>query len=333
MIFLLTALIAFALMLLGLPSLIVYLKKLKFGQTIYSLGPQAHLSKQGTPNMGGLLIVAATLLAAVGCALYEGIASSLLPLILLAVGSMVIGFADDYIKDIKKRHEGLKPMQKVLGQIVAGMIFSVYCYFSIGSRIRLPFIITELDLGLFYIPLMTLLIIFMTNSANLQDGVDGILSSVSIVGGIAFGMVTLMLSGDKAPQTQRALALISFALVGACGGFLVFNRHPARIMMGDTGSMFIGGVFVGIAILLRLQIWLIPICFTMIMSSLSVIMQRIYFKLTHGKRIFKMSPIHHHFELNGMSENQIVRMYAATTLVLSVLAVLAILPLLANGGQ
>jgi phospho-N-acetylmuramoyl-pentapeptide-transferase len=332
-IFLITALTAFTLMLLGMPSLIIYLKKLKFGQTIYTLGPQAHLSKQGTPNMGGLLMVATTLLAAVCCALYEGIAARLLPLILLALGSTAIGFADDYIKDIKKRHEGLKPMQKVIGQIITGIAFSLYCYISIGSRIRLPYITTELDLGLFYIPLMTLLIIFMTNSANLQDGVDGILSSVSIVGGIAFGAIALMIGGDKAPQLHRALALASVALVGACGGFLVFNRYPARIMMGDTGSMFIGGVFVGIAILLRLQLWLIPICFTMIVSSMSVIMQRIYFKITHGRRIFRMSPIHHHFELSGMSENQIVRMYVAATLVLSVLAVLAILPLQANGAQ
>lgn len=333
MIFLLTALTAFAILLLGMPSLIDYLKKLKFGQTIYTLGPQAHLSKQGTPNMGGLLIVAATLLSTAGFALYEGIAARLFPLILLALGSMVIGFSDDYIKDVKKHHEGLKPMQKILSQTIAGLLFSAYCYFSMGSLIHLPFTKTELDLGLFYIPLMTLLVIFMTNSANLQDGVDGILSSVSAVGGIAFGAIALMLSDDNALPLRRAMAFASFALVGACGGFLVFNRHPAKIMMGDTGSMFIGGVFVGIAMLLRLQIWLIPICFTMIMSSLSVIMQRVYFKLTHGKRIFKMSPIHHHFELSGMSENQIVRMYAITTLVLSVLAMLAILPLLANGGQ
>ncbi len=333
MIFLLTALTAFILILLGMPSLIVYLKKLKFSQTIYALGPQSHLSKQGTPNMGGLLIVAATLLASAGCALYEGIGASLLPLVLLALGSMAIGFADDYIKDVRKRHEGLKPMQKIIGQIVTGLLFSVYCFNSIGSAIRLPFAEAELDLGLFYIPLMTLLVIFMTNSANLQDGVDGILSTVSIVGGIAFGAAALMMGGDKTPQMHRSLALTGFALAGACSGFLVFNRHPARIMMGDTGSMFIGGVFVGIAILLRLQLWLIPICFTMIMSSLSVIIQRVYFKLTHGKRIFKMSPIHHHFELSGMSENQIVRMYAATTLVLSVLSLLALMPIPANGGQ
>ena len=328
MIFFLTSLAAFVIMLLGMPSLIIRLKKLKFGQTIYALGPQAHLSKQGTPNMGGLLIVASTLAASLGFALYEGIAASLLPLVLLALGAMAIGFSDDYIKDVRKNHEGLKPMQKILGQVVAGFAFSLFCYNSVGSSIHLPFTDSTLDLGVLYVPLMTVLVIFMTNSANLQDGVDGILSWVSVLGAIAFGLIALMTADARIPGLHRAIGFCSFALAGACAGFLVFNHYPARIMMGDTGSMFIGGLFVGIALLLRLQIWLIPICFTMIMSSLSVIMQRVYFKLTHGKRIFKMSPIHHHFELSGMSENQIVGMYAVTTLGLSALAVLAALPLL-----
>ena len=331
MIFIFTSLTAFVVMLLGMPGLIISLKKLKFGQTIYTLGPQAHLSKQGTPNMGGLLIAASTLAASLGFALYEGIAAHLLPLILVSLGTMAIGFSDDYIKDVRKNHEGLKPMQKIFGQVVAGLAISIFCYISIGSSIRLPFTKNVLDLGVFYVPLMTVLVIFMTNSANLQDGVDGILSSVSILGATAFGLIALMLTDARMIALHRSMAFPSFALAGACAGFLLFNHYPAKIMMGDTGSMFIGGLLVGIAMLLRLQLWLIPICFTMIMSSLSVIIQRVYFKLTHGKRIFKMSPIHHHFELSGMSENQIVGMYAVTTLALSVLAVLAALPLLANG--
>ena len=331
MIFLLTLLTAFVIMLLGMPGLIISLKKLKFGQTIYALGPQAHLSKQGTPNMGGLLIVASTLAASLGFALYEGNAASLLPLVLVSLGSAAIGFSDDYIKDVRKNHEGLKPMQKIIGQVVTGLAISMFCYVSVGSSIHLPFTKKVLDLGVLYVPIMTVLVIFMTNSANLQDGVDGILSSVSILGAIAFGIIALMLTDARMPALHRSMAFPGFALAGACAGFLIFNHYPAKIMMGDTGSMFIGGLLVGIALLLGLQMWLIPICFTMIMSSLSVIIQRVYFKLTHGKRIFKMSPIHHHFELSGMSENQIVGMYAVTTLALSVLAVLAALPLLADG--
>ena len=318
-------LVAFAVSALGMPWLIKSLKARQFGQTIYELGPQAHLGKKGTPNMGGLLIATACVLSALMFALAQGSAWNLLPMLLAALGAMAIGFRDDYIKNIRHNHEGLKPRLKIIGQVIVGLLFSVYCYFRIGSSVYLPFTSLVWDLGIFYIPLMTVLFIFMTNSANLQDGVDGILSSVSVVGGIALGLIAVYLN---ASAEGPAASLISFSLVGACLGFLIYNRYPARIMMGDTGSMFIGGLFCAAAMALGLQFWLIPICFTMIMSSLSVIMQRAYFKMTHGKRIFKMSPIHHHFELSGMKENQIVIMYALVTLGLSALAVLAALPLM-----
>lgn len=324
-----TALFAFilaaVLMLVCMPSFIVYLKKKQFGQTMYELGPQAHLSKQGTPNLGGVLIGSVSVVVALVFSLIGKSVWQLLPLILLALACMGIGFADDYIKDSQRQHEGLKPLQKVVGQLVAGLLFSLFCYYAVGSKLRLPFTAAQWDLGILYIPLMTLLVVFMTNSANLQDGADGLLSSVAIVGGVAMGIIALMLSKRVDPLYGPPTALAMLAMSGACLGFLYFNRHPAKIMMGDTGSMFIGGVFVAAAMLLGLQFWLLPICFTMIMSSVSVIMQRVYYKATHGKRIFKMSPIHHHFELSGMSENQIVRMYALCTLVLSVLAVLAVL--------
>ena len=309
-----------------MPFLIRYMRGRQFGQTIYKLGPQAHLDKQGTPNMGGILIASACVVAALAYALYQGLAWRLLPVLLAALGCMGVGFADDYIKVIHREHEGLKPRQKVLGQVLVGVLFSLYCYFTVGSSVLLPFSRNTWDLGIFYVPLMTLLVVFMTNSANLQDGADGLLSSVTVVGGVAMGTIALMLEPAVAPRDGVVSAGLLFALVGACVGFLYYNRHPAQIMMGDTGSMLIGGVFVSVAMLLGIQFWLIPICFTMIMSSVSVMMQRAYFKATKGKRIFKMSPIHHHFELSGMSENQIVRMYTVVTLVLSGLAVLAILP-------
>lgn len=310
-----------------MPLLIRYMLGRQFGQTIYKLGPQAHLDKQGTPNMGGILIGSAAVTTSLAFALYEGLAWRMLPLQLAALGCMAVGFLDDYIKVIHKRHEGLKPRQKVLGQVLVGVLFSVYCYFTVGSAVLLPFTAAVWDLGIWYVPLMTVLVVFMTNSANIQDGADGLLSSVTVVGGTALSVFALLLDPMVAPRDGTAAAGLVAALVGACLGFLYFNRHPAKIIMGDTGSMFIGGVFVAVAMLLGLQLWLVLLCFTMIASSLSVVIQRVYFKLTKGKRIFRMSPIHHHFELSGMSENQIVTMYTLVTLALSALAVVAMLPL------
>jgi phospho-N-acetylmuramoyl-pentapeptide-transferase len=319
---------AILLMLLLMPRFLPYLKKMKFGQTIYSLGPKAHQTKQGTPNMGGILIGGITVLATLAAAVFsEEIRAAwpgILAILFVSLGSMAIGFADDYIKDIKKRHEGLKPRQKIAGQIVVGFLFSWYCYRSAGSAVAIPFSGAQWDLGIFYIPLMTLLVIFITNSANLQDGADGLLSSVTVIGMAAWGVIAILLSAAApAAGSPPYLAVFCFSLMGACVGFLFFNRYPAKIMMGDTGSMFIGGAMVGTAMLLKAEFLLIPIGFTCIMSSVSVMMQVTYFKLTHGKRIFRMSPIHHHFELGGMSENQIVLMYAGVTLVLSVIAVLS----------
>lgn len=337
--------LALAVMLLVMPKFLPYLKKLKFGQTIYDLGPQAHKAKQGTPNMGGIVIAGGTVLSlaivAVASAVREGwnlgFSHWLWPLLFVVLGSMAVGFADDFIKDVKKNHEGLKPKQKLIGQLFVGIGFSLYCYFQVGSDVILPFTKNTWDLGIFYIPIMTVLVMFMTNSANLQDGVDGILSSVTVVGMAAFGVIAVFFMNAYeqaagsvlAGRNFNTMATLCFALVGACIGFLRFNRHPAKIFMGDTGSMFIGGAMVGAAMLMKLEFLLIPICFTCIMSSVSVMMQTTYFKITkkkygQGRRIFKMTPIHHHFELSGMKENQIVVMYALVTLALSLIAILSV---------
>lgn len=352
------ALVAAAvIVLLVMPKFLPFLKKLKFGQTIYDLGPQAHLAKQGTPNMGGAVTALATVLTTVAITVILGVKrgwsfgldNALWPLLFITVGCMAFfGFPDDYIKDVKKDHEGLKPRQKLIGQLLVGLAFSAFCYVRLGSDVLLPFTANTWDLGVFYIPIMTVLVMFITNSANLQDGVDGILSSVTIIGMAAFGLIVLFmgvnLTADASAPVNEALkkafpsvpadgwftpiSVLCFALAGASIGFLKFNRHPAKIFMGDTGSMFIGGAMVGVAMLTKCQFLLIPICFTCIMSSVSVMMQTTYFKYTkkkygQGRRIFKMSPLHHHFELCGMKENQIVLMYAAVTLVLSVIAVLS----------
>ncbi len=329
----LTTLCAAALMLLLMPKLLPVLKKLKFGQTIYELGPK-HQQKQGTPNMGGLLIggistVVLIAAAAVFGTVYKSAAgpffslsNRLFALLFITLGSMAIGFTDDYIKDVRKRHDGLSPKQKIAMQLFVGAVFSVYCYVYVGSDILLPFTEKTWDLGVFYIPLMTLVVMFMTNSANLQDGLDGLLSTVTVVGMTAFGTACLCLQNVSGVDGYARAVLTAgcFSLVGACLGFLKFNRYPAKIFMGDTGSMYIGGMMVGAAMLSKCVFPMILFCFTCIMSSLSVMLQVTYFKLTHGKRIFKMSPIHHHFELCGMKETQIDFMYALVEAVLSLVA-------------
>ncbi len=322
-----------AMLLIG-PRVLPVLRKLKFGQTIYELGPQSHKTKQGTPTMGGIMFsVVACLVAFLLHDSWYGKDDFMLALLCVSLLSMAIGFVDDYIKVVKKRSLGLIWWQKVVGQVLLGLAFSTYCYLNpmVGSKIIIPFFNTEWDLGIFYIPLMTLVIMFIINSANLQDGLDGLLSSVAVIGSIAWGMmavfVSIALGVALQPQwigNYQNLAIFAMALAGACMGFLRFNNYPALVFMGDTGSMFIGGATVGMAMLLRMPLFMLLISFTMVMSSLSVMIQVTYFKLTHGKRIFKMSPIHHHFELSGMSEQQVVAMYAIVTGILSLIALLSI---------
>ncbi len=335
------AALAAAMMLSLMPGCILKLKKLKFGQTMYELGPQSHLNKKGTPNMGGIVMGPVTVVCTAALALvmhaahpmqgFWSLGNALWGLLFAALGSMAVGFADDYIKDVKKNHEGLKPRQKIVGQLAVGLVFSLWAYHYVGSDVILPFTGKTWDLGIFYIPLITLTVLFMTNSANLQDGLDGLLSSVTVMGMAGFAVIALLMAasaGSSAMLNTHAAALMAFAMAGACAGFLRFNRYPAQIFMGDTGSMFIGGCMVGLAVVLKVEFLLLLICFTCVMSSVSVMLQTAYFKYTRkktgtGKRIFKMSPIHHHFEMCGMKETRIVAMYAVVTAALSALAVLS----------
>jgi len=317
------------------PRVLPVLRKLKFGQPINALGPPAHKAKQGTPTMGGLLF--SVVICVISLALHGdwlGKDDFTLALLCVSVLSMLIGFADDYIKVIRKRSLGLTWRQKILGQAIVGLLFSAYCYNSpyVGSKIIVPFIWIEWDLYGWYIPIMTLVMMFIVNSANLQDGLDGLLSSVTVIGSVAFGLIAIAfakLSENSAwlewTGNVKNLSIFSMTLAGACIGFLRFNHHPAQVIMGDTGSMFIGGALAGMAMLLRMPLFLLIIAFTLVISSLSVMMQVAYFKLTHGKRIFRMSPLHHHFELSGMSEPQVVALYAVTTGILSLFALLSVI--------
>ncbi|MDO4484599.1 MAG: phospho-N-acetylmuramoyl-pentapeptide-transferase [Clostridia bacterium] len=316
-------------------KIIAMLRKLHFGQTIYDLAPEAHKSKQGTPIMGGLMVAGAVLI----CALllhprqWNGKWDFMLALLAVSFLSMLVGFADDFTKAVLKRSMGLTGWQKIFGQVFVATAFTLYCYFNpyVGSKIVVPLLNVEWDLGIWYIPLMILTIIFMVNSANLQDGLDGLLSSVSSVGSAGWGLMALFFLqavslkyDSRLDGNYYSIAIFAMALCGAEMGFMRFNHYPAKVFMGDTGSMFVGGAMVGMALLLRQPLMLLLINFTMVMSSASVIIQRTYFKLTHGKRIFKMSPIHHHFELCGYTETEICTLYATVTAVLSLIAILSL---------
>lgn len=331
-------LIAFlAVMVMG-PIGIPLLKKLKYGQTIYELGPQSHLAKQGVPTMGGVIIAAAVLV--VSLAFSRGRSWGFVLYILLS-GLLhgAIGFTDDYIKVAKKRSLGLTPKQKIMMQIVSGLILTLWVYFDpqIGAKVVVPYWNVEWNLGLFYIPLMILMFVFMINSANLLDGLDGLCASCSTVGLATFSLICFAMAAGAshipAPEgvdpvayseNLRNAAVICGAGAGACLGFLRFNTNPAKVIMGDTGSMFLGGMFVGVAMVTRLQLLLIPVCAAMIVSSLSVILQVMYCNMSGGKRLFKMSPLHHHFELCGMKEPRIVAMYTLFSVVMCLLAMLTL---------
>ena len=298
--------------------LLPVLYRLKFGQNIYELAPEAHKKKQGTPIMGGLVIALAGFAAALLFCKYDAQGVSLLlAFFILAFGNLLIGFADDMTKIRRGKNGGLSPKQKLAVQTVLALLFSIWCsrQSAVGTAIEIPFLHAQLDLGLLYVPLMTFVIVGTTNSANLLDGLDGLLSSVSMVDFITLGVLCVLAGKEN-------LGIGCAALCGGCMAFLLYNAYPARMFMGDTGSMFIGGAVSAAAVLLRQPLLLILIAVWMMMSSVSDLIQFAYFRATHGKRIFRMAPIHHHFELGGMHEAKIVMMYLVTTLALCVLALL-----------
>ncbi len=322
---LIVAVLAFSLSALVGKFLIPLLKKIHFGQTIYDKGPAWHKSKQGTPIMGGFMFIIATVIATtVGCIIYNsnykldefGGDNSMLILlvgVVFALLNMVIGFTDDYIKAVKKQNLGLKAKQKMVMQFTfaAAYIAAMYFLGDTSTSINLHF--AEIDLGLFYYPFILLVIVFVTNSVNLTDGIDGLCGSVTIIVALSYAMLCSALSIWE-------YSIFSIALAGGCLGFLIYNLHPAKVFMGDTGSMFLGGAVVAIGLATREHLIIFIIALVYICEALSVVIQVAYFKITKGKRLFKMSPIHHHFEMSGFSEYKIVITFSITALVLGILA-------------
>lgn len=304
--------------------LIPVLHKLKFGQEIREEGPKWHAKKSGTPTMGGLIFIAAIFaMSAICCVLglFFGIdmpadstyLKTLVMLLCLSAVYGVIGFIDDYIKVILKRNLGLTAKQKFLLQLVAAVGFVCWAVYGmdIATVVKIPFTSIELDFGIWFVPFAALVIIATVNSVNLTDGLDGLATCVTCMVALFF-----ILFADKV--ANKAVALFASILLGSLMGFLMYNKFPAKVFMGDTGSLFLGGAVCGMAIVTEQPLALLIVGLVYVIESLSVILQVISFKTT-GKRIFKMSPIHHHFEMCGWSETKIVITFTIVTAVLCLL--------------
>ncbi len=321
-----TVVAAFAMAMVLGPFVIPWLKKMKFGKEIYELGPQSHKKKQGTPQMGGIIFAVPALVAALAFSYGDARWDFMLMALLSALGFGLIGFIDDFIKIRLKRAEGLTPRQKLLPQIVLSAGLAVWGYLNprIGSGLTVPFFNTAWNLGWFYIPVMVFVLVGTVNSANLLDGLDGLLGGCGLFDFATMAMICVAMAAADPANADNLLNLAIFAgaMVGALMGFLRFNAHPARVFMGDVGSFFIGGALAGMALVTRLSLLLPVIALAMMASSLSDLIQFAYFRATHGKRFFKMAPLHHHFELSGMPETRIVAMYYLATAVLCLLSLL-----------
>ncbi len=287
------------------PKVIPFLHKLKFGQTVRDEGPESHKAKTGTPTMGGLIFLTGVLAASL---VYVGRFPATLPVMLLTFGFGIVGFLDDYIKVVKKRSMGLRAWQKMGLQILITTLFALYITKVLGLSLAMKIPFAQgiyLDLGWFNIPLIYLVVIGTDTGSNFTDGVDGLASSVTAVMAVFFAVASIALSGGVTP--------VSMAFIGGLLGFLVFNAHPAKVFMGDTGALALGGFVAAVAYIMQLQLFLVIIGIIYVVEVLSVMIQVSYFKLTHGKRIFRMSPIHHHFELGGWSETKVVAVFTIVT--------------------
>ena len=300
--------IAFCVMLLISPKGINILHRMKFGQEVRDDGPQTHLKKQGTPTMGGILFLIAI---SIGILPFIGEVSGLLPAYLLGLGFGIVGFVDDYLKVVKHQSEGFNPKQKMASQIVISLLYIAFLYFYSGraNAFLLPFVKeTSWSLGILFFPVSLFIITATDTGANFTDGIDGLCSSVTVV------IVFFLFLVDRIILGGAELGALPGAVLGGLLGFLCFNAHPAKVFMGDTGSLALGGFVVAMAIQTGTALYIPLFAFVYFMEVLSVIMQVTYFKMTHGKRIFKMAPIHHHFELLGWSETQVVTIFTIITI-------------------
>lgn len=310
-------------------TLIPWLKKLKYGQTILDIGPVWHKSKQGTPTMGGILFIIGTILAVLTTLLVDTLSDGQTfagetPLmktrlwggLLMALGFALIGFFDDYIKVVKKRNLGLTVLQKTFLQLLVAAGYMLSLYLAGDTSVMIPFL-GNIELGIFYVVFGIFVIYFTVNAVNLTDGIDGLCATVTFVVALGFMFLTNLLA-------MSGLCIAAAALAGGCVGFLVWNWHPAKVFMGDTGSMFLGGMVVALAFGINIPVILLPIGIIYMVEAFSVVIQVLYFKKTGGKRLFKMTPIHHHFELSRWKEVKIVLVFSFVTLLGAIAAYLLV---------
>ena len=314
-----TLLLSFAITIVLGFIIVPILKKLKVGQIERDDGPESHLKKQGTPTMGGIIMILGIIIVTVGAYIYyklrnPELAQNLLPILGLTIGFGIIGFIDDFKKLVLKNTKGLSPSLKMLGLLIISVIYVLYLIngLNLGTEMYVPILKQYVNLPIyFYIPFAIVVILGTTNAVNLTDGIDGLSSSVCTIIITCLTIIATMFE-------IKEIVVFGAVVIGAVLGFLMFNIHPAKVFMGDTGSLFLGGVISGIALYLKMPLILLVIAIIPVIETLSVIIQVAYFKKT-GKRVFKMAPIHHHLELSGWKENQVVMLFSVITLVASVI--------------
>ena len=300
--------------------IIPILKKLKVGQIERDDGPKSHLKKQGTPTMGGIIMIITMIIVVTGTYIYftakgqNNIANNILPLLLVSIGFGLIGFIDDFKKLVLKNTKGLKPSYKMLGLLIISVAYVVYLVYAlnIGTDTYIPIIKQYISLPVYiYIPFAIIVILATTNAINLTDGIDGLSSSVSAIIITCLTVIGILFG-------SRELGIFGSIVIGAILGFLMFNLHPAKVFMGDTGSLLLGGVISAMALYIKMPLLLIIIALVPVLETLSVIIQVTYFKKTLI-RVFKMAPLHHHYELSGWKESKVVIVFSAITLVLCII--------------
>lgn len=307
--------IAFAICVCLCPIFIPFLRRLKFGQYIREEGPTSHQKKAGTPTMGGLIILISVVITSL---LFVREYPNIIPILFTTIGFGLIGFLDDYIKVVMKRNLGLKAWQKMLGQLLVTGVFVYYTqsFTSVGTGLVIPFYSKVLDISYLYIPFVFVVMLGTVNGVNFTDGLDGLASGVTVLVATFFTMVTVSANAGVSP--------ITCAVAGSLLGFLVYNVYPAKVFMGDTGSLALGGFVASTALVLRLPIFIAIVGVVYLAEVISVILQVVYFKLTGGKRLFKMAPLHHHFELCGWSETRVVAVFSIVTTLMCLVGFMAL---------
>lgn len=315
-----SVLLSFAISVILCPIVIPFLKRLKFGQYVREEGPKEHLKKSGTPTMGGLIILASVVVTSI---VFIGKYKNVIPVLFMTLGFGLIGFLDDYIKVVMKRSLGLRAWQKLALQFIVTGVFAYYLinYTNVGTGMLVPFTGgfdkgIYLDIGWLFVPMLFFAVLGTVNGANFTDGLDGLASGVTVIIAVFFTVISMV--------TKSGIEPITGAVVGALLGFLLFNVHPARVFMGDTGSLALGGFVASAAYMMNMPIFILIVAFIYFLEVMSVIIQVTYFKISHGKRIFKMAPIHHHFELCGWSETRVVTVFSTVTALLCLVAYLAL---------